>query len=157
MRLLSSSRGYSLLEITTVTCVVAVVTAIAVPSLNALRTESGLPSAEREVMGALYMARSGAIAYNAPRSVIVTPSTKTIQIQDQSGTVIYTRSLSTYGDGLTIGSGSTLGDASGPVTITFDGRGLLTPATSTIIVRLNGPSNQTKTVTVYPTGKVVAS
>jgi prepilin-type N-terminal cleavage/methylation domain-containing protein len=142
--------GFSLAEVMAVTGLVAIVSAIAIPSLSTLKAQTALPSVQREVMGALYIARASAIAYNSQRSVVITPRTKTIQIKDQSGTTVYTRDLSTYGPSISIA-----GD--GAITIVFDAVGLLSPPTDLITVTINGIANMTKTVTVYGTGKATGS
>jgi Tfp pilus assembly protein FimT len=150
MRLLRGQNGFSLAEAITVSALMAVVSAMAIPSLTKLKAETALPSVQREVMGALYMARSTAIAYNARRSVVITPRTKIIQINDQAGTAVYTRDLSTYGPAISIA-----GD--GAITIVFDAIGQLSSPTSPVTVTINGTSNRSKTVTVYGTGKATAS
>ena len=150
MRLLRRQHGYSIFEVITATSVIAVVSAMAVPSLSKLRAETALPSVQREVMGALYIARSSAIANNTRRSVVITPQTKTIQIKDQAGTTVYNRNLSTYGPSISIA-----GDSA--ITIVFEAVGLLSPPTNPVTVTINGISNQSKTVTVYGTGKASAS
>lgn len=133
----------------TVAGIIAGLTAIAVPSLTTLNKETGLPSAQREIMGALYLARSSAITYNAQRVVTINPSTKVIQITDQAGTTtFYTRNLNGYA-GISV-------DGSNTITVTFDSRGLLTPANN-VTINLNGTSSQRKSITVYATGKAAAS
>jgi len=150
MHVLRQQKGFSLAEAVAVTGLVAVVSAIAVPSLNKLKAETALPSVQREVMGALYIARSSAIAYNSQRSVVITPRTKTIQIHDQAGTTVYNRDLSTYGPSISI-------EGDGAITIVFDAVGLLSPPTDPITVTITGIADQQKTVTVYGTGKATAS
>ena len=129
---------------------VGVVTATAVPWMTRLRSETGLPTAQRDVMSALYIARSTAIAYNSPRSVVITPTTKMLVINDPGGNTIYSRNLSSYGPDLNIAGTSV-------ITITFDGCGLLRPQNGPITITLNGIANQSKTITVYGTGKASAS
>ncbi len=148
-----SHSGSSVAEVLSVFGITAVVMAIAVPSLSALRQETSLYSVQREVMSALYLGRSGAIANNAARSVVITPP-RLIQIQSRDGTTTYyRRDLSGYGSALSVtGSDS---NSSDPITITFDARGLLTPATAASLTISNG-LGQAKKVTVSPTGRAVA-
>jgi Tfp pilus assembly protein FimT len=147
-----SNRGRSVLEVMTATGIMAVLTVIAVPVISSLRAETALVSVKREVMSALYVGRSSAIASNARRAVIVTPP-RSIQIQDPStGTTYYTRDLSGYGPVSVSGTGST----TSPVTITFDARGLLAPV-NPVVLTINNGNNQTATVTVYATGKAATS
>ncbi len=148
-----SHSGSSLAEVLSVFGITAVVMAIAVPSLSALRQETSIYSMQREVMSALYLGRSSAIANNAARSVVITPP-RLIQIQSRDGTTTYySRDLSGYGSALSVmGSGMGSND---PIMITFDARGLLTPATAVSLTISNG-LRQAKRVTVYPTGKAVA-
>ncbi|MBP1686567.1 MAG: hypothetical protein H6Q33_2710 [Deltaproteobacteria bacterium] len=150
MRLLLRQHGYSIIEVITASSLIAIVSALAIPSLTTLRAQTALPSVQREVMGALYIARSSAIAYNTRRSVVITPQTKTIQIKDQSGTAVYSRDLSTYGPAISIAGESA-------ITIVFDAVGLLSPPTDPVTVTINGTSNQRKTVTVFGTGRAAAS
>lgn len=134
--------------------VTAVAMAIAVPSISVLRQETSLYSVQREVMSALYLGRSSAIANNGARSVVITPPAL-IQIQSPDGTTTYyQRDLSSYGSGISV-TGSGLSPDS-PITITYDARGLLTPATG-VTLTITNSLRQTKTVTIYPTGKPAAS
>ena len=148
-----SRDGFSLAEVLSVFGITAVVMAIAVPSLSVLRQETSLYSVQREVMSALYLGRSSAIANNAARSVVITPP-RLIQIQSRDGaTTYYRRDLSAYGSALSVtGSDWNQDD---PITITYDARGLLSPATAVSLTIRNG-LRQTKTVTIYPTGKAAA-
>ena len=157
MGIVGSKRGYSLVEVVTVLGMMGILTAMATPLVTTLVSEANLISVQREVMSALYIGRSSAIANNAPRLVIITPpalpgSGTLIQIQDQSGNRFYNRNLKAYGPNMTV----TGPNPSDPTTITYDGRGLLTPATS-ITLSIGNGIHQTKTVTVYPTGKPSAS
>ena len=131
-----------------VTGITAILAAIAAPSLYTLSQEASLMSAQREVMTALYLARSNAIASNVPRTVIFTPP-QLIQIQNQAHTTIYTRNLNVYGSDIRLTN-------QGAVSITYDARGLISPPASFTLSITNG-KNQIKTVTVYPTGRPAAS
>jgi prepilin-type N-terminal cleavage/methylation domain-containing protein len=144
----ASERGFSLIEVVVVAGMTAILAAIAVPSFYTLSQEAALVSAEREVMTALYLARSNAIATNVPRTVVFTPP-QLIQIQDQAHTTIYTRNLNVYGANIKLTERSA-------ASITFDARGLISPPASFTLTVTNA-KNQTKTVTVYPTGKPTAS
>jgi prepilin-type N-terminal cleavage/methylation domain-containing protein len=144
----TSERGYSLIEVMVVAGLTAILTAMAAPSVYTLSQEASLMSAQREVMTALYVARSNAIASNVPRTVIFTPP-QLIQIQNQAHTTIYTRNLNIYGSGIRLTNPSA-------VNVTYDARGLISPPASFTLSIANG-KNQVKTVTVYPTGKPTAS
>lgn len=152
MRPLGPSCGFSLIELATVLAVTGTLAALAVPVVSTLRAETGLASAQREVMSALRLARGGAMASNAPRSVVVTPPTL-IAIQNQSGvTTYYTRNLNVYGSGMSVSTSN----SSSPVTITYDARGLLSPA-NPVTLTIQNSLSQTKTVTILPTGKATAN
>ena len=144
----TSERGFSLIEVMVVAGLTAILTAIAVPSFYTLSQEASLVSAQREVMKALYLARSNAIANNVPRTVLFTPP-QSIQIRDQAHTTIYSRNLNVYGSGIKLTDQSA-------ATITYDARGLINPPAS-FTVTITNAKKQTKTVTVYPTGKLTAS
>jgi len=144
----TSQRGFSLVEVLVASGITLILAAIAVPSFYTLSQETGLVSAQREVMTALYLARSNAIAKNAPRTVLFTPP-QLIQIQDQAHTTIYTRSLNVYGSGISLTEQSA-------ASITYDARGLISPPASFTLTVTNA-QRQTKAVTVYPTGKPTAS
>lgn len=148
-----SRHGFSLIEVLMALMVTAVAMAIAVPSISVLRQETSLHSVQREIMSALYMGRSSAIANNGARSVVITPPAL-IQIRSRDGTITYyERDLSAYGSGIAVGGNSL--SPSTPITITYDARGLLTPATAVTLTISNG-LRQSKTVTIYPTGKPAA-
>jgi type II secretion system protein H len=144
----TSERGFSLIEVLVVTGITAILAAIAVPSFYTLSQEAGLTSAQREVMTALYLARSNAIASNTPRTVIFTPP-QGIQIQNQAHATIYAHNLNVYGAGIKLTERSA-------ASITFDARGLVSPPAS-FTLTLTNAKDQSKTVTVYPTGKPTAS
>jgi Tfp pilus assembly protein FimT len=149
MQLTRCNRGFTLTDLLTACSIMALLVAVVVPSFTAFRQSTSLISVQREIMTALYIGRSNAIMNNAPRAVVITPPRK-IEIKDGTGTTTYyARDLNVYGSTVSI-SGSS------PVTITFDARGLLTSTTSVTLTITNDKS-QTKTVTVYPTGKPEAS
>jgi Tfp pilus assembly protein FimT len=142
-----SSPGYSFAEILVAMAIVAGVATVAVPSFTKLRDQASLGSMQREVMSALYIARSTAIATNSARSVVITPP-RSIKIQNLAKTTTYyTRDLSGYGNGVSI--------AGDPVTITFDARGLVSPPAS-FTLTINNSLGQSKTVSVFLTGKAMA-
>jgi type II secretory pathway pseudopilin PulG len=144
-----SQRGYSLIDLVTALGLSAILATLAAPSLSTLRGQTGLVSAQRDVMGALYVARSAAIASNTPRRVVLTPPTQ-ITITDQSGTTTYyRRDFQEYGAGVSIAG-------TAPIVIAYDARGLLNPPT-TVGVTLTNQGHQVKGITVYPTGKPVAN
>jgi prepilin-type N-terminal cleavage/methylation domain-containing protein len=145
----TSERGYSLIEVMVVAGLSAILAAMAVPSLYALSQEASLISAQREVITALYLARSNAIATNVPRTVIFTPP-QLIQIQNQAHTTIYTSNLNVYGSGIRLTNSSA-------ISITYDARGLISPPASFTLSITNSRQKKIKTVTVYPTGKPIAS
>lgn len=149
MQLTRCNRGITLIDVLTTSSIIALLAAVVVPSFTAFRQSTSLISVQREIMTALYIGRSNAIMNNAQRAVVITPPQK-IEIKDGAGTTTYyTRDLSIYGSTVSI-SGSS------PVTITFDARGLLTSTTS-VTLTVTNDKLQTKTVTVYPTGKPEAS
>ncbi len=148
MHFSKSARGYSFAELLVVMSMVAALATVAVPSVSKLRAGANLASAQRDVMTALYVARSSAIATNAARSVVITPP-NLIVIQDQAKTTTYyTRDLNVYGTNISI--------AGNPVTITFDARGMVNQ-TGSLTLTINNGQNQSKTVSVYPTGKAAAN
>jgi len=149
MRLLGSNRGFTLFEMMTVLGIVGVMFAVAAPSISTMREEVNLVSVQREIMSILYVARSTAIATNASRLVVITPP-RQIQIKNQAGTITYsTQDLHAY-QGISLA-----GPNPGAVTITYDARGLLQP-TSPVTLTVSNRNLQTKTLTIYPTGRAVA-
>jgi len=122
-----------------------VLMAITVPSAFTLIQEASIVSVQREVMSALYIGRSSAIANSAQRRVVFTPP-QLIQITNQAGTTTYySRSLHRYGSGIKI-------SGNGTITVPYDARGLLSPSTTVTLTVVNG-NQQSTTITVYPTGK----
>jgi Tfp pilus assembly protein FimT len=144
----TSDHGFSIMEALVVTGIVTMLAAIALPSFYTLNQEVSLVSAQREVMTVLYLARWNAVANNAPRTVLFAPP-QSIQIQDPAHNTIYTRNLNVYGPGITLTNQSA-------ISITYDARGLISPPASFTLTITNA-KNQTKMVTVYPTGKATAS
>ncbi len=148
MHLARRDRGLTLMELLTACAIVAILVAVAVPSLTAWRQSASLISVQRDIMAALYIGRSSAIAANAPRVVVITPPCK-IDITDGAGrTTYYTRDLSAYARTVSVVGSS-------PVTITFDARGLLISSAS-VTLTLTDQMRRTKSITVYPTGKLEA-
>ncbi len=149
MHVLRCNRGVSLVDVLTACSIMGLLAAVAVPSFTAFRQSTSLISVQREIMTALYIGRSNAIMNNAQRAVVITPP-RMIEIKDGAGTTTYyTRDLNVYGSSVSISGAS-------PVTITFDARGLLTSTTS-VTLTITNDKLQTRTVTVYPTGKPEAS
>lgn len=137
--------GHSLLEALTVLAMLSVLAAAGFPAFQSFRMTMALSGAEEEVAAVLLHARWMAITSGSSRVVDLSAPT-TISIKNGGGTVLESIRLTDYA----------VTQSSSASTITFDSRGLLSPAT-TLTVTLTNPRSVTKTVTVNSLGKVVKS
>jgi type IV fimbrial biogenesis protein FimT len=149
MQPIRSTHGFSLIEVVATLGILGVLYTMAAPAVSTLRRQVSLVSAQREVMSALHRSRSGAIASNRPRRVVFTPPAS-VRVTDFDGaTTYYAENLDPYGSGIRIMTED-------PVTVTFDARGLLNPPT-TVTLTLQDPTLESKTITIFPTGKPAAN
>jgi len=149
MQTIRSKHGFSLIEVVTTLSIVGVLCAIVTPAVDTLRQKVGLLSAQREVMSVLYRTRGNALASNAPRRLVFSPPAS-VRVTDSNGTTTYfNENLDPYGCGIRIATEHS-------ITVTYDARGLLNPPT-TVTLTLQAPARESRTVTVYPTGRPAAS
>jgi len=122
--------------------------ALAAPSISTLRAGANLVGVEREVITALYIGRSSAIQTNSTRVVVFTPP-RLIQIQNTDATTTY------YTD-----NSANTGPVSPSPAARLSSSSLMRAACSSSLDRaadLQQQHARSKTVTVYPTGKIASS
>ena len=148
-----NERGFTLIELSIVVLIVAIVAAFVVPQVLVYMRMYRLGVAGRDVATALQRARFLATSNNT-RAGIFIPGSQHVDIEQYDpegkaqpqlkGAVIMPQ-------GVTIAS-----DA--PKQIAFDGRGVVTPMPKeSPIIRINGASGYYLFVTISPTGQVTVS
>jgi prepilin-type N-terminal cleavage/methylation domain-containing protein len=148
-----SERGYSIIELSIVILIVAIVAAFLVPQAMAYMRMYRLGVAARNVATALQRARFLATSNNT-RAGIFIPESHHVDIEqyDPEGKAQpQVKGAVHMPQGVTIAS-----DA--PKQIAFDGRGVVTPMPKeSPSIRINGASGYYLFVTVSPTGQVTVS
>lgn len=145
-------KGFTLIEAMITVAVLAIISAIAAPSLTPIIDSNRASSAATSIQGAILFARSEAIKRN--EEVSVCPSTNQSTCSDstdwQTGWIVYTeingshtilRSSAAYSSALTL---------SGPEEISFASGGYLTPLGSASISSTSG--NASRNICLTPIG-----
>jgi prepilin-type N-terminal cleavage/methylation domain-containing protein len=146
-------RGFTVVEMTVVVLIIAIVAAFAIPQVINYLRRYRLTVSSRNVATSLQRARFLATSNNK-RAAIVLSSQQQINIEeyDPSGrTEPQTKGIFNLSQGVVIAP-----DA--PKQIAFDGRGVITPMPKeNQIIRVNGEDSYFQIVTVSPTGQVTVS
>jgi type II secretory pathway pseudopilin PulG len=145
-----TERGFSVIEITVILLIIAIIAAFLVPQAINYMRKYRLGIGAQNVATALQRARYLATSNNT-RAGILVASFQQLDIKqfDPLGnTEPQSKGMVNLPEGVTISD-----DA--PREIAFDGRGLVTPLpTASQTIRVNGPSGYYMIVTVSPTGQV---
>lgn len=145
-------QGFSLLELMVVLCIVAILAAIAVPSISNIIMRATLASQARELMAGAVMARSEAIKRNQVVTLCASSNSSSCTDDDWSkgwivlaftNQVVYKHKP--LRNGFRINSDLTR--------ITFSASGLGASATSLIVCREEPLGNQERVVTITATGR----
>jgi len=148
-----SGRGFSLIELSVVMMVIAIIAAFVVPQALAYLRMYRLGVGGRNVATALQRARFLATSNNT-RAGIFIPESQKVDIEQygpEGKTEPQLKGAVIMPQGVTIAS-----DA--PKQIAFDGRGVVTPMPSeSPSIRINGASGYYLIVTITPTGQVTVS
>jgi prepilin-type N-terminal cleavage/methylation domain-containing protein len=146
-------RGFSVIELSVVLLIIAIIAAIAVPQVIAYMRRYRLGVGGRNVATALQRARYLATSDNT-RAGIFVADWQQVDIQQfkaQGAGEPENKGTVHLPEGVTIAD-----DA--PREIAFDGRGLVTPMpTVDRTIRVNGPDGYYMIVTISPTGQVTLS
>lgn len=147
-----SQRGFSLIEMTVVLLIIAIVAAFVVPQILAYMRMYRLGVGGRNVATALQRARYLATSNNTRAGVLAELERVDIEQYDPLGkTPPQNMGAVQLPSGVTVAS-----DA--PKKIAFDGRGVVTPMPKeSPTIRLNGSDGYYLFVTVSPTGQVTVS
>jgi prepilin-type N-terminal cleavage/methylation domain-containing protein len=148
-----TERGFSIIEMTIVLLIIAIVTAVLVPQVVAYIRMYKLGVGGQNVATALQRARFLATSNNT-RAGISVQEIEQVRIEqyDPVGKAEpQLKGIAQLPNGVTLAS-----DA--PKEVAFDGRGVVTPLPrENVSIRLNGPRGYYLYVTVSPTGQVTVS
>ena len=144
----SGADGFSLIELMIVAGLIAVLAGVAAPSIDAGMRRYSLITASQQVVSTIRLARHQAIGRNAILRVRFDyPAAGQYQVLDAADAAI--------GSVQFLPEGANFGTVSGDLQITTSGRVtdlLGNPTTETIVV--SNDDNQTRTITVSPSGRV---
>jgi prepilin-type N-terminal cleavage/methylation domain-containing protein len=149
----TGERGFSVIEMSVVLLIMAVIAAFVVPQVIAYMRKYRLGVGGRNVATALQRARYLATSNNTRAGIVVSESHQ-----------LDIRQFSPLGEGepedkgvLRLPDDVTIAEDA-PREIAFDGRGLVTPLpTESRDIRVNGPDSYYLVVSVSPTGQVTIS
>jgi len=144
-------RGFSLAELLTVTAIIGIVTAVAMPSFLAMQPSRRLNGASREVFGKLMWARAQAVEENITYSVTFPTNHSMTIIRDANGNgAVDTGETTESVDIQTDYSDCTFTVSGGDTTPNFLGRGTTNGDTTITISNTAG----SRVVTVSLTGNI---
>jgi prepilin-type N-terminal cleavage/methylation domain-containing protein len=148
-----SQRGFSLIEMSVVILIIAIVAAFAVPQVIAYMRMYRLGVGGRNVATALQRARYLATSNNTRAGILVSELQRVdIEQYDSEGKAAPQNKGAVHlPEGIAF-------DSDAPKEIAFDGRGVITPMPKdSPIIRINGVNGYYLFVTVSPTGQVTVS
>ncbi|MGH9822933.1 MAG: pilus assembly FimT family protein [Blastocatellia bacterium] len=144
-------RGFTIIEMTIVLLVLAILSGICVPMVLSWMRSYRLGIASQDVATALQRARYVATSHNIVAGIVIKRETSQIHVvqYDQQGQAQPNpAAIVMLPTDITI-------DQSAPTEIDFDGRGVLAPIpTEDPVIRINGSNGRYSTVSVAPTGQV---
>lgn len=150
-RLFDDNRGFSLAELLTVTAIIGIVAAVAMPSFLAMQPGMRLNGASREVLGKLMWARAQAVEENITYSVIFPTNHSMTIIRDANANGAADTGETTESvDIQTDYSDCTFTVSGGDTTPNFLGRGTTNGGTTITISNTAG----SRVVTVSLTGNI---
>ncbi|MDI6727736.1 MAG: prepilin-type N-terminal cleavage/methylation domain-containing protein [Thermodesulfovibrionales bacterium] len=136
--------GFSLVELLVTIGIIAVVAAIAIPQLQSYATNSRLKSAARDVMGDIFLYKERAIAENRQYRITFNIGGNTYTIEQPPGTIIQTKTPTTFGNDIRISNVGTT-----ETVYTFQTRGTVNAGTVVLI----NDRGSTATITTNITGR----
>ena len=148
-------RGFSLTEVIVVLGVIATLTFTLLPRITELKTRSQLRSARQELSAAFASARAAAIQKGKVATLTLDASSATVTVRNGlTGTTI-----TIFGPiRFDILAGATLGAvSSSPLSIQFDQRGSITPASANVLKYRLSRDRYADTVCVSAVGLVMLS
>lgn len=148
-RRISSSAGFTLLEMMLVVSIGITIAAIAIPNILAMNYSYRIATASTTVTAKVHQARINALKQNRSTWVQIDGANGTVQVQttDAGGAAVNIGGLEYMPQGVTFGTGAAV------VNLTFDAMGR--PANPPQTIQLLYPgSGLTRTITVSSTGRV---
>jgi len=139
-RMKAGTSGMTLIEILVTMALFAVLYAIAVPNLQAMRAPYALSSATYQIASHINMARQRAIARNKRHRIVFLSGSYHIEKEASPSSFVNDSATFPMPDGVVIGSPS-------PSNPTFNSRGMLAAAVS-VTVSLTGVGTKTVTTNV---------
>lgn len=151
------NRGFSLAELLTVTAIIGIVTAVAMPSFLSMQPGMRLNGASREVFGKLMWARAQAVEENITYSVIFPNNHTMTIIRDANGNGAADTGETTESvDIQTDYSDCTFSVTSGDSTPNFHGRGTTDGTGGDTVITITNTAGS-RTVTITLTGNIKIS
>ncbi|NTU42102.1 MAG: hypothetical protein HGA78_03430 [Nitrospirales bacterium] len=148
-RVIDSAGGFSLVELLILMGILAVLAVAAIPALQGYASNGNLRSVAQDLTGDIYLCKARAIAENKQYKISVNISSNTYTIEQPPGTVIQTKTPTTFGNDLIIFAHNNTCSNTANTSLTFQPRGTVDP--DTVCIR-NGRGS-TAMVTTNITGR----
>jgi len=110
-------KGFTLMEVLMALVVLGIATAIAIPSFTAWLPDARLKSAARDIFSNLQLTKMEAIKANSNYTIRFDAAAGTYQMENGSGVVQRTITLSDYGSGVRFGSAAASAVSGDPVAL----------------------------------------
>ena len=143
---MKAQKGFTLIEMVIVICILAVVAAVAIPQFRKMAINGNLKAAARDIMGDFANMRGRAISENASLAISFDPTHNTYTVPFPGGSVKTPAYFSSdiHITGVVFPGGVT--------TLTFQTRGTVSPAGTNTITLANGLGS-TATITALTAGR----
>lgn len=144
---MGQARGFSLIELIIVIAILGIVATISVPQYQRYRDNANLKTAAREVAADIFATRQNAVSesFDSYRLTFNAGSNSYSLSRTDTGEVIWTKTLASFGNGLAFGSVN----FSGGSVVSFQRRGTVSMGSLTITNAIGS----TATITVNITGR----
>jgi|SRR5208283_4081150 len=151
--------GFSLVELLVIMGILSIILVIAMPYFYEYEANNSLTSAARDIEADFAESKEKTISENLPYRITFNVSSNNYTIEQPAGTILQTKTPSTFGIGINFASSIPAACFSGAstsfnvTTVDFQTRGIMNPSSGTVLLTNRRGSNAT--ISYYVSGKTI--